>query len=159
MGRGMACFWPRCAIFRGGDGNFLLPWRVRCGTIPFRSLPPGIGRQIPRGRQRERRPAFFRPAPELVIRHCGVTGRLFLHPAGRHAALCPGVLAGVGTWDGSMSGEESRPTGRGGVPLCPQHAAHNCGRYFFARLRQKTGNPGMKRKILLYNRECLCYSN
>ena len=102
--------------------------------------------------------AAVRSLYELVIRHCGVTGkRTFCCGHG----CCPlhGVLAGAGAAGGGLSEAAGEPVGRGGAPLCPPARRPQLWAVFFALPEQKTGKPGINRKVLLYNRHRLCYSN
>ena len=87
------------------------------------------------------RPVF--PAPELVIRHCGVTGKRIPGVWAEQVAPRPGVLAGVGTAGDSdvPAGTTDGPLGR---PAPSQRAAHGCGRYFFAQQRQKSRKTGYR---------------
>ena len=102
--------------------------------------------------------ARIRPASELASHRCGVTENVSPLLDGADDPR-PGVLAGVGT-----EGEKlfsAGDNGRAGAvpPLCPSAPPTAVGGIFLPPGYKKTEKQGIERKISLYNRRYLCYSN
>ena len=104
--------------------------------------------------------AAVRSLYELVIRHCGVTGKLTFC-CGHGCCPLHGVLAGAGP--GAAGGPASPPPARRPQPwavfLLTQGPFPAAKPGIFAQRREKDGKSGPNRKILLYNGGALCYSN
>ena len=87
--------------------------------------------------------AAVRALYELVIRHCGVTGKLTFC-CGHGCCPLHGVLAGAGAAGGGLSEAAGEPVGRGGAPLCPPARRPQLWAVFFCPAGAKNRKTGYK---------------